>query len=234
MNSSAQATGRIGVTSAEKISADSRHRIGRTRFPPARAFWLGFFLGFGIEWLRGQLAASLLKQNFHFALGLFQVFLAIARELHAFLEQFHGLVERKVRALQLLHDFFQTRQRMLEIGLLRGIWFFRRCRIHWCHFSLSLALGAKVNRPPILLNSPKLYSHGLQAQPAPSIGLGNRERDEGSILMHAREPRQPLYVAGGLTALKGSARPLGIGQRVPARLWPGWQGLLESGRRGIS
>jgi len=113
---------------------------------PGRAFWLGFFLGFGIEWLRGQLAASLLKQNFHFALGLFQMFLAIARELHPFLEQFHGLVERKVRALQLLHDFFQARQRMLEIGLLRGLWFFRRCWIHGGHFSLSLALGTKKSR----------------------------------------------------------------------------------------
>src|ERR1700676_348988 len=194
MNSRAHATGRTGVTSAEKIRADSSDRRGRTRFPPACTLYriarwmegggasspgisrssasstaarsssknagsfirwgvrpdapcggarLGLFLGFGIERLRGQFAAGLLEQNFYFALGIFQMFLAVAGELHAFLKKFHGLVERKVRALQLPDDFFQARQRMLEIGLLRGIGLFRRCWIYGCHCSLSLALGAK-------------------------------------------------------------------------------------------
>ena len=85
---------------------------------------LGFFLGFGIEGFRGHLAAGLLEQNFHFALGLLQVFLAIARELHAFFEQLHGIVERQIRALQFADDLFQARERIFKIGLLRGFGLF--------------------------------------------------------------------------------------------------------------
>src|SRR5260370_28537313 len=65
---------------------------------------LGFFLAFGIEWYRGQFAAGFLQKDLHFSFGLFEVFLAIARELHAFLEKFHSFVERKVRALELSHN----------------------------------------------------------------------------------------------------------------------------------
>src|ERR1700680_4875256 len=46
---------------------------------------LGLFLGFGIERLRGQSAACFLEKNFHFSLSLFQMLLAIARQLDAFL-----------------------------------------------------------------------------------------------------------------------------------------------------
>src|SRR5260370_33222515 len=109
------------ASTAVRSSSKNAGRFIRWRvWPAARSggVRLGLFLGFGIEWLRGQLASGLLKQNFHFALGLFQVFLAIARELHALLEQFHGLVERKVRALQLPHDFFQAGPRMPQIELL--------------------------------------------------------------------------------------------------------------------
>src|ERR1035437_4518947 len=91
---------------------------------------LRLFLGFGIEWLGSHLAADLLEQDFHFAFGLLQVFLAVSRELHAFFEQFHGFIERKVRALQLPHDFFQARRRVFEIRFLRGRGLFRRCWIH--------------------------------------------------------------------------------------------------------
>src|ERR1700676_3295819 len=137
-------------TAARSSSKNAGRFIGWRARPdaPAAGARLVLFLGVGIERLRGQLAAGLLQQNFYFALGLFQVFLAIAGELHAFLEKFHGLVKRKVRALQLSHDFFQARQRMFEIGLLGGIGLFRRCWIHGCHRSLSLALGAKINRSP--------------------------------------------------------------------------------------
>src|ERR1700694_4416452 len=134
------------ASTAARSSSKNAGRFIRWRVgpdAPSGGARLGLFLGFGIKWLRGQLAAGLLEPNFPFALGLFQVFLAIAGELHAFLEKFHGLVERKVRALQLSDDFFQARQRMLEIGLLRGIGLFRRCWIYGCHCSLSLALGAK-------------------------------------------------------------------------------------------
>src|ERR1700722_3888329 len=73
-----------------KVAPGARQRCGR----------LGIFLGFGIEGFRRHLAAGFLEQNFHFALGLFQIFLAITRELHAFLEQLHGFVERKIRAFE--------------------------------------------------------------------------------------------------------------------------------------
>lgn len=39
---------------------------------------LGIFLGFGIEGCRGHFTAGLFEQDFHLALGLLQVFLAIA------------------------------------------------------------------------------------------------------------------------------------------------------------
>jgi len=68
-------------------------------------------------------SAGLLEQNFHFTFGLFQVFLAITRKLDAFLEQFHGFIQREVRTLQLSDYFFQARQRMLEIGFFEARFF---------------------------------------------------------------------------------------------------------------
>ena len=85
---------------------------------------LGFFLGFGIKRFRRHFAAGLFEQNFHFAFGLLQVFLAIARKLHAFFEQLHGVVERKVRAFELANDFFQARQGTFKIRFFRGVAFF--------------------------------------------------------------------------------------------------------------
>src|SRR3974390_882037 len=65
---------------------------GRAAPARARRRRLGIFLGFGIECLCRHFAAGLLEQNFHFAFGLFQVFLAVARELHAFFKQLHSFV----------------------------------------------------------------------------------------------------------------------------------------------
>src|ERR1700732_3700064 len=87
------------ASTAARSSSKNAGKFIRWRVCPAAHFGrvrLGLFLGFGIERLRSQFAAGLLEQKFHFAFGLFQMFLAIARELDAFLEQFHGLVQRKV------------------------------------------------------------------------------------------------------------------------------------------
>ena len=106
---------------------------------------LGIFLGFGIEGFRRHFAAGFLEQNFHFALGLLQIFLAIARELHAFFEQLHGFVERKIRAFQFSDNLFEARERIFKIRLLRGFGLFCRCWIHGCHGSLSPAISANAS-----------------------------------------------------------------------------------------
>src|SRR6266403_3646724 len=132
------------ASTAARSSSKNAGRIIEWRVrpvAPSGGIRLGLFLGFWIERFCYHLSARLLEQNFHFAFGLFQVFLAITRKLHAFLEQFHSFIQREVRTLQLSDYFFQARQRMLEIGLLRGLGFFRRCWIHGCQFSLPLAAG---------------------------------------------------------------------------------------------
>src|SRR5207245_6181050 len=59
---------------------------------------------------------------------LLQLLLAIARELHAFFEELHGLIQRQIRAFQLAHDLFQARQGLLKrllfcwFGLLAWSW----------------------------------------------------------------------------------------------------------------
>src|SRR6267378_3760508 len=87
---------------------------------PSGDIRLRLFLGFWIERFRYHLSARLLEQNFHFAFGF---------------------IQREVCTLQLSDNFFKARQRMLEIGLLRGFGFFRRRWIHGCQFSLPLAAG---------------------------------------------------------------------------------------------
>src|ERR1700675_2260513 len=84
------------ASTAARSSSKNAGRIIRWRVCPAARFGrvrLGLFLGLGIERLRDQYAAGLLEQKFHFAFGLFQMFLAIAGEFDAFLEQFHGFVQ---------------------------------------------------------------------------------------------------------------------------------------------
>src|SRR5205814_7054591 len=68
---------------------------------------------------------------------LFQILLAIARELHALFKQFHRVIERKVRAFELADDFFQARQRAFKIRLLYAVGFFYRTLIHNRHVSPS-------------------------------------------------------------------------------------------------
>src|ERR1700676_2596574 len=133
-SSAGSSRSRAASTAARSCSKNAGGFISWRVCPAFEVVRLGLLLASGIEWFRSQFAASFLQKNFHFSLGLFQMLLAIARELHAFLEQFHGVVERKIVALQLSYDLFQARQRMLEIGLFGGLRFFRRCLIHGCHF----------------------------------------------------------------------------------------------------
>src|SRR5580765_5146334 len=54
-----------------------------------------FALAFRIEWLCHQFAVGLLQQNFHFAFGFFQLFLAFAGQRHALFKQLHRFVQRQ-------------------------------------------------------------------------------------------------------------------------------------------
>src|SRR5205807_653367 len=81
-----------------------------------------FRLPFGIKRFRRQFAVGLFEKNFHAAFRLFELLLAFPRTRDAFLEKFHGVVQRKLRALQTTHDFLQPRERALEVRLL---WRFR-------------------------------------------------------------------------------------------------------------
>src|SRR5882724_2787747 len=83
-----------------------------------------FTFTFGIKRFGSKLAVGFLEQNFHSAFRFFQLFLAFARESHAFLEKFHGVIEGELRALQAADDFLQSRKGTLKIWLLRRFGFF--------------------------------------------------------------------------------------------------------------
>src|SRR5205085_2231034 len=59
-----------------------------------------FALPLWIERFCAQLAVRLFQKDLDAALGFFELFLAFARKRHAFLEELHGVVQRKLRALQ--------------------------------------------------------------------------------------------------------------------------------------
>src|ERR1700730_1101955 len=82
-----------------------------------------FVLGFRFERFGCEFAVRFLQQDFYTALGLFQLLLAFARKLHPFFQQFHGLIQRELRAFEAAHNFFQARQRALKVRLLRSFWF---------------------------------------------------------------------------------------------------------------
>src|SRR5229473_2321443 len=77
-----------------------------------------FRLPLGIEGLSSQLAIGFLQENLYSPLGLFQLLLAFARECHAFFEQLHGVVQRKLWTFQAADDFLKPRKRTLKIGFL--------------------------------------------------------------------------------------------------------------------
>src|SRR5579859_445731 len=89
-----------------------------------------FVLFFRLEGLGHQLSVGLLQQNLYAPFGFFQLLLALARKLHALFEQSHGFVQRELRTLEPPHHFFQTRERLLKVRLLRRLRFFYGGRIH--------------------------------------------------------------------------------------------------------
>jgi hypothetical protein len=77
-----------------------------------------FALAFRIEWLRCEFAVRFFQKDFDTAFGLFELLLAFAGQGHAFFEEFHGIVERKLRAFEPANDLFETSERALKIGFL--------------------------------------------------------------------------------------------------------------------
>jgi hypothetical protein len=80
-----------------------------------------FGLAFRVERLGGEFAVGFFQQDFDSALGLFELLLAFARKRNPFLEELHGIVERKLRTLQAADDFFQSSEGALKIRLLGGL-----------------------------------------------------------------------------------------------------------------
>jgi hypothetical protein len=78
-------------------------------------------LPFGIERLGREFAVGFFQEDFHAAFGFFELLLAFAGERHTFFEKFHGVVERKLRALEAADDLFEARERALKIRFFR--WF---------------------------------------------------------------------------------------------------------------
>jgi len=113
---------------------------------------LGFLVRARLEGLDGEIAAGALHQNFHAPFGLLELFLAIARKDHTFLEKFHGFVKRKICVFEFADDFFQTRQRPFKFRFLRG-----RLDLlirNWIQLILPLAARTEKARSSTLLNSP--------------------------------------------------------------------------------
>jgi hypothetical protein len=81
-------------------------------------------LAFGIERFGDKSAIGFLQEDFYAAFSFFELLLAFAGKRDAFFEQLHGLVERKLRALETADYFFEARERAFKIGLLGRFGFF--------------------------------------------------------------------------------------------------------------
>src|SRR5574337_1823302 len=75
-----------------------------------RAGLLGSFKRLGLKF------PVLLEQDLDLALGRLQLLAAGAGELDAFFEQRQRLVERDIALFQLVHDLFQAREALFELG----------------------------------------------------------------------------------------------------------------------
>src|SRR5215510_6299740 len=90
----------------------------------------GFGLAFRLEGFGDDSTVGFPEENFDFAFGFFELLLAFGGKGDAFFEQFHRVVEGKLRAFQFADHLFETREAALKIRLLRRIGFFRCGRIH--------------------------------------------------------------------------------------------------------
>src|ERR1043166_7197243 len=84
----------------------------KDRLDASRRFWLRF----GIEGFGDDFAVGLAEENFDLAFGFFELLLALAGECDAFFKEFHGIVERKLRAFEFANNFFETREAAFEVG----------------------------------------------------------------------------------------------------------------------
>ena len=101
----------------------------------------GFRLRFGVERFANNFTVGFSKEDFYFAFGFLQLFLAFGGESHAFFEELHGVVQGKLRAFEFADDFFETREGALEIGLLGWIGFFGSRCVHVFFAGNSLRQG---------------------------------------------------------------------------------------------
>src|ERR1700690_1114376 len=81
---------RAASTAARSSSKNAGRFIGWKMVRRGYVRRLRTFLGCRVKGHSGQLAAGFFEQDFHFTLGQFQVFLAVARKLHALFKQLHG------------------------------------------------------------------------------------------------------------------------------------------------
>src|SRR5262249_8753437 len=101
----------------------------------------GFGLAFGFEGLGGDSAVGFLEKNLDLAFGFFELLLALGGKGNAFFEEFHGVVERKLRTLEFADDLFKTREADLEVRLLGLVGFFLCRRVHVFFAANSLRQG---------------------------------------------------------------------------------------------
>ena len=113
------------------------------RYKEARWRSRGLRLRFGVERFGNNFAVGFSEQDFYFAFGFLELFLAFAGESHAFFEEFHGVVEGKLRAFEFADDFFEAREGALEIGFLGWIGFFGSRCVHVFFAGNSLRQGGE-------------------------------------------------------------------------------------------
>ena len=116
------------------------------------------------------------EQNFHFALGLLEIFLAVARKLHAFFQT----ASWPRRADRFALSSFPTissrgASEYSKSGFFADFGLFCRSGIHGCHGLHSLTMSAKVSRSTALLDPPN-----LQIRSACKAALRSHTREAAS------------------------------------------------------
>ena len=104
-----------------------------------------FALAFGIERFGGDFAVGFFEEDFYAAFGFFELLLAFAGKAHAFFKEFHGVVERELRAFEAPDDFFQASKDFSKSGFLGGSGFFDGSGVHVIQASCALK-GARFRK----------------------------------------------------------------------------------------
>src|SRR5215472_12527716 len=188
----------------------TRPRLAREN--PCESCSRRFGLAFGLERLGHHSAVGFFEKNFDFAFGFLELLLTLRRECNTLFEKVHGLVERKLWALELADHLFQARQGTFEIGFLGRVGFFLSRCIH-ALFSLGKSSSAGSRPPGNVGGSPaepaqaKFLRHAKQPTVYGRARRGNKRR---------RDRRWPVCTpkAGG-AGLPGAASRF-EGQGVPA------------------